>query len=136
MCLNPTTRKKKEFLGPSNHPLTKATEKTLLPEAQGLKVLEAIDRGLDGFGENVGSVFYSLMEREYQFDRSKILERPDEFVTAICAFFRSGSTLVERSIGREILAIFDLPACPSLNFKTALEIVKRHPNLKRVRESE
>jgi len=96
----------------------------------GERVLNGIDRGLEGFGENVAEVFYQEMEKYYNFDRKKILEHPDEFVGAISKFFTVGSSLVERSIGREILKIFEIPVCPSLDFKTAVEIVKRHPSVK------
>jgi len=92
-------------------------------------ILRGIDKGLDAFGENVRTVFYSEMETRYQIGRNKILEHPEEFVGAISRFFTVGSSLVERSIGREILRIFDIPLCPSINFLSAMEIVKRYPNL-------
>ena len=76
-------------------------------------------------------VFYKEMEKYYQFDRNKILEHPEEFVKAISQFFKVGSSLVERSIGREILKAFDIPLCPELNFMSAMEIVKRYPSLKK-----
>jgi hypothetical protein len=94
-------------------------------------VLQGIDKGLDNFGDNVRFVFFSEMEKWSQFDRTKIFEHPEEFVSAISKFFTVGSSLVQRSIGREILTIFEIPLCPSLDFMSALEIVKRHPNLKR-----
>ena len=36
--------------------------------------------------------------------------------------------MVDRSIGKEILREFDLPGSAGLNFRTAVEIVKRHPH--------
>jgi hypothetical protein len=92
-------------------------------------ILKGIDSGLDSFGDNVRTIFYLEMEKYYQFDRNKILEHPEEFVKSISRFFTVGSSLVERSIGREILRIFDIPLCPSITVLSALEIVKRHPNL-------
>ncbi|MDA4130411.1 MAG: hypothetical protein OK457_06535 [Thaumarchaeota archaeon] len=98
-------------------------------------ILRGIDNGLDAFGDNVRTVFYSEMEKYYQFDRNKILEHSEEFVKAISRFFTVGSSLVERSIGREILKVFDIPLCPSLNYFSALEIVKRYPSLSQFRNS-
>jgi hypothetical protein len=92
-------------------------------------ILRGIDSGLDAFGENVRTVFYLEMERYYRFDRTQILEYPEEFVGSISRFFTVGSALVERTIGREILRVFDIPACASITILSALEIVKRHPNL-------
>ena len=92
-------------------------------------ILRGIDSGLDAFGVNVRTVFYSEMEKYYQFERKDILGHIEEFVRSISRFFTVGSCLVERTIGREILKIFDIPTCPSLNISSALEIVKRHPSL-------
>ena len=92
-------------------------------------ILRGIDSGLDAFGVNVRAVFYSEMEKYYQIERNEILEHTEEFVKSISRFFTVGSSLVERTIGREILRIFDIPTCPSINISSALEIVKRHPSL-------
>jgi len=92
-------------------------------------ILRGIDSGLDAFGENVRTVFFLEMEKNYPFDRNQILEHSEEFVGSISKFFTVGSALVERTIGREILRVFDIPPCPSITVLSALEIVKRHPNL-------
>ena len=92
-------------------------------------ILTGIDNGLDAFGDNVRTVFYSEMEKNCHFSRDEIAEHSEEFVGAISRFFKIGSSLVERTIGREILRAFDIPPCPAINILSAFEIVKRHPNL-------
>ena len=69
------------------------------------------------------------MEKNCHFSRDEIAEHSEEFVGAISRFFTVGSSLVERSLGREILKAFDIPPCASINIMSAIEIVKRHPNL-------
>ncbi|MFI5420467.1 MAG: hypothetical protein ACHQ1H_05825 [Nitrososphaerales archaeon] len=98
-----------------------------VPQSLQEGVLEGINKGLESLGQNVREVFYSEMEARHNLERNEILSRPEKFSDAICEFFTNGSTIVERTIGREIVSIFGIPVCPGLNFRTALEIVRRHP---------
>ena len=97
-------------------------------------MLEGISRGLDTLGQNVSNVFYSEWEASHNLGRKEILSKPDEFADAISDFFTAGSSIVERTIGREIVKIFGIPSCPGLNFKTALEIVRRYPHAKKSKD--
>jgi hypothetical protein len=90
-------------------------------------VLEGISKGLESLGQNVREVFYSEMEGQHNLGKDQILSRPEEFSEAISGFFRTGSSIVERTIAKEIVEIFGIPSCPGINFRTALEIVRRHP---------
>ena len=90
-------------------------------------VLYAIERGLDTLGNNVREVFYSDMELAFNLTRNEIVRRPEDFAEAISRFFDVGSSVVERTIGREIVKTFGIPVCPGLTFRVALEIVRRHP---------
>jgi hypothetical protein len=92
------------------------------------QILRGVDNGLDTFGKNVKVIFYAEMESSRQLKRAQILGNVEQFHGMIQQFFGPGSPLVERSIGREILRLFDLPQEAGLSFETALEIVKRHPN--------
>ncbi len=92
------------------------------------QILRGIDNGLDAFGKNVKEVFYLEMEGSKNVKRSEILDSAEQFQGMIEQFFKLGSPLVERCIGREILRIFNLPPEAGLNFKTAVEIVRRHPH--------
>ncbi len=98
-----------------------------LPPAVEKRILRAVDSGLDSFGKNVKEVYYSELESSHGVKISDILRDPDEFQNALAMFFMAGSPLVERSIGKEILREFDLPQYNGVNFRTAIEIVKRHP---------
>jgi hypothetical protein len=98
-----------------------------IPKGMEEGVLEGISRGLDSIGQNVKEVFFSHMELSTQLKRNQILEHPDKFAVALSRFFTVGTSVVDRTIGREIVKAFDIPACPGLNFETALEIIKRHP---------
>ena len=60
--------------------------------------------------------------------RSEIVDNTDKFEKSLSLFFTVGTPIVDRSIGKEILREFDLPASAGLNFRTAIEIVKRHPH--------
>src|SRR5579864_25150 len=61
------------------------------------EILRGIDNGLDAFGDNVRTIFYSDMEKNYHFSRDEIAAHSEEFVGAISRFFTVGSSLVERS---------------------------------------
>ncbi|HVB12552.1 MAG TPA: hypothetical protein VNE86_05415 [Nitrososphaerales archaeon] len=94
------------------------------------QILLGIDNGLDAFGKNVKEIFYAQMETSRQFKRSQILDNIEQFQLMIEQFFKEGSPFVERSVGREILLMFDIAPPSGVNFKTAVEIVKRHPRQK------
>lgn len=91
-------------------------------------ILQGVDNGLDMFGNNVKQVFYMEMESSKQIKRAQILDNREEFHNMIEQFFGPGASLIERSIGRAILCLFNLPPAAGLSFATALEIIKRHPN--------
>lgn len=90
-------------------------------------ILDGISKGLDAIGPNVEEVFYSEMRLSHGLSKNEILDRPEEFEAAMSSFFRVGTSLVDRAIGREIVKNFGIPACPGINFKTALEIVMKLP---------
>jgi hypothetical protein len=90
-------------------------------------VLEGIARGLDSIGQNVKEIFYLQMEVTAQIKENQILANPDRFSLALSKFFTIGTSVVDRAIGREIVKAFGIPACPGINFETALEIISRHP---------
>jgi hypothetical protein len=92
------------------------------------RILRGVDNGLESYGKNVKEVFYSEMEASQDMKRSEIVDFPDKFEKSLSLFFTVGTSIVNRSIGREILREFDLPGSAGLNFKTAIEIVKRHPH--------
>lgn len=91
------------------------------------KILNGVDKGFEIYGENVKAIFYDQMEKSLGFKRSDILSNPDLFDRALLQFFKVGKTIVDRSIGRQILHEFSLPEVAGLNFRTAVEIVRRHP---------
>ena len=97
----------------------------------GTGILDGISKGLDAIGSNVGEVFYSEMLLSHNLSKHEILERPEEFTEAMSKFFKVGTMLVDRAIGREIVKNFGIPVCPGLNFKTAMEIVMRLPGTKK-----
>jgi hypothetical protein len=97
------------------------------PQDIGTGILDGISKGLDTIGPNVEEVFYSEMLVSYGLSKNEILDRPEEFEAAMSSFFRVGTCLVDRAIGREIVKNFGIPACPGINFKTALEIVMKLP---------
>ena len=92
------------------------------------RILRGVDNGLESYGKNVKEVFYSEMEASQEMKRSEIVDNPDRFEKSLSLFFTIGTLRVDRSIGKEILQEFDLPASAGLNFRTAVEIVKRHPH--------
>ena len=92
------------------------------------QILRGIDNGLDAFGKNVKEYLYAEMESSKQLGRGEILDNMEQFHAMIEQFFKAGSPLVERSMGREILLVFKLTPPSGVNSKTAVEIVKRHPH--------
>ncbi len=94
-------------------------------------ILDGISKGLDAIGSNVEQVFYSEMMLSHNLTKNEILERPEEFTEAMSKFFRAGTMLVDRAIGREIVKNFGIPVCPGINFKTAMEIVMKLPGTKK-----
>ena len=94
------------------------------------QILHGIDNGLDAFGKNVKEIFYAEMETSKQLKRGQILDNVEQFQLMIEQFFKEGSPFVERSVGREILLMFDLAPPSGVNFMTAVEIVKLHPRRK------
>jgi hypothetical protein len=97
----------------------------------GSGILDGISKGLDTVGSNVEQIFYSEMMLSHKLSRNEILERPEEFTEAMSQFFKVGTLLVDRAIGREIVKNFGIPLCPGLNFKTALDIVMKLPGTKK-----
>ena len=98
-----------------------------IDEATGSVILDGISKGLDVIGPNVEQVFYTEMMYSHNLTKNEILERPEEFTEAMSQFFRVGTSLVDRTIGREIVKNFGIPVSPGLTFKTALEIVMKLP---------
>jgi hypothetical protein len=92
------------------------------------RILLGVDAGLDFYGKNVKDIFYAEMEATQCLKRSEIVANPETFEKSLQLFFLSGTTIVDRSIGRGILRQFDLPLSAGLTFRTAVEIVKRHPH--------
>ena len=92
------------------------------------RILRGVDNGLESYGKNVKEVFYSEMEASQDMKRSEIVDNTDKFEKSLSLFFTVGTSMVDRSIGKEILREFDLPGSAGLNFRTAVEIVKRHPH--------
>ena len=99
----------------------------LIDEATGSVILDGISKGLDVIGPNVEQVFYTEMMYSHNLTKNEILDRPEEFTEAMSKFFRVGTSLVDRTIGREIVKNFGIPVSPGLTFKTALEIVMKLP---------
>jgi len=97
----------------------------------GSGILDGISKGLDTIGSNIEQVFYSEMMLSHNLSKNEILDRPEEFTEAMSQFFKVGTTLVDRAIGREIVKNFGIPVFPGLNFKTALEIVMKLPGTKK-----
>lgn len=91
------------------------------------RILRGVDYGLDFYGKNVKEVFYAEMEATQGLTRPEIVDNPERFEKSLSLFFTTGASMVDRSIGRGILREFDLPLSAGLNFRTAIEIVKRHP---------
>ena len=91
------------------------------------KILNGVDKGFEIYGENVKEIFYDQMEKSLGFKRPDILNNPELFDLALLQFFKVGKTIVDRTIGRQILHEFKLPEVAGLNFRTAVEIVRRHP---------
>ena len=91
------------------------------------KILDGVDRGFEIYGKNVKEIFYNQMEESIGIRRSDILNKPDLFERALLQFFTVGKTIVDRTIGKQILHEFKLPEVAGLNFRTAIEIVRRHP---------
>jgi len=92
------------------------------------RILHGVDDGLDSYGKNVKDIFYMQMEAMESLKRSEIVDNPEKFEECLSRFFTAGTPIVDRSIGRAILQEFDIPVCAGLNFRTAVEIVKRHPH--------
>jgi len=111
--------------------LDKASDEDNLAQIQ-RRVIEGVSRGLNSLGHNMAEVFFSEMELSFNLRKGEILSRPEEFADAIYSFFKNGSSIVERTIGREMVKIFDIPVCPGLTFHSALEIVKRHPRTAKI----
>ena len=99
-------------------------------EDVGSGILDGISKGLETISPNVEEVFYSDMRLSHNLSKNEILDRPEEFSAAISTFFKVGSPLVDRAIGKEIVKNFGIPVCPGINFKTALEIVLKLPSKK------
>ena len=94
--------------------------------------MKGVDNGFDSFGKNVKEIFYKEMESSKQLKRNEILDNMEQFHAMIEQFFGMGSPLVERSVGREVLRIFNLPPEAGLNFKTVIEIIRRHPKVESI----
>ena len=92
------------------------------------RIMRGVDNGLESYGKNVKEIFYSEMEASQNMKRSEIVDNADKFEKSLSLFFTVGTPIVDRCIGKEILREFDLPASAGLNFRTAVEIVKRHPH--------
>ena len=92
------------------------------------RILRGVDNGLESYGKNVKEIFYSEMEASQNMKRSEIVDNTDKFEKSLSLFFTVGTPIVDRFIGKEILREFDLPGSAGLNFRTAIEIVKRHPH--------
>jgi hypothetical protein len=99
------------------------------------RVYEGIRRGLDSLGKNVSDAFFSEMETSFGMTRSEVVYFPEKFAEALSGYFKAGSSIVERTVSREIVKLFDIPACPGLNFRTALEIVRKHPKTRETLDS-
>jgi hypothetical protein len=93
------------------------------------RILKGIDRGFEIYGKNVKDIFFKEMEVSLSITRSQILDNPEGFERALKQFFTAGAAIVDRSIGKEILREFELPQAAGLNFRTAIEIVRRHPSM-------
>ena len=73
------------------------------------RILRGVDNGLESYGKNVKEVFYSEMEASQDMKRSEIVDNTDKFEKSLSLFFTVGTSIVDRSIGKEILREFDLP---------------------------
>ncbi|MGI0091022.1 MAG: hypothetical protein ACREBS_04885 [Nitrososphaerales archaeon] len=107
--------------------LSKEVESPSFPSIEE-RVLQGVGNGLDSIGVNVKQVFYAEMESSYGLEKAEICDNPERFSAVIIKFFTVGASFIERAIGREVLKMFDLPPSAGLNFRTSLEIVKRHPH--------
>ncbi|HYB05100.1 MAG TPA: hypothetical protein VED17_11610, partial [Nitrososphaerales archaeon] len=75
----------------------------LIDEATGSLILDGISKGLDAIGPNVEQVFYTEMMYSHNLTKNEILDRSEEFTEALSQFFRVGTSLVNRTIGQEIV---------------------------------
>ena len=64
--------------------------------------LEALDRGLDVFGENVHTVVYFELRKTYGISREEIPTKPDLLVATIEKLFGMGSAAVSRAVRKEL----------------------------------
>jgi hypothetical protein len=98
-----------------------------IDEALGNGILDGISKGFDAIGPNVEQVFYTEMMLSHNLTKNEILERPEAFKEAMSQFFRVGTSLVDRTIGQEIVKNFGLPISPGITFQSALELVLKLP---------
>ncbi|MDA4129477.1 MAG: hypothetical protein OK457_01780 [Thaumarchaeota archaeon] len=103
------------------------SQSLIATEEIGSGILDGISKGLDSIGANVEEVFYTEMMLSHNLSKNEILDRPEEFTEAMSKFFRIGTSLVDRAIGKEIVKNFGIPVRPGINFKTAMEIVMKLP---------
>ena len=107
-----------------------------LNEQIGSGILDGISKGLEAIGPNVEEVFYNEMMFSHNLTKNDILERPEEFAEAMSKFFRVGTSLVDRTIGQEIVKNFGIPVSPGINFKSALEIVMKLPTASQAKKTQ
>ncbi len=77
-----------------------------LNEEIGSGILDGISKGLEAIGPNVEQVFYNEMMFSHNLTKNDILYRPEEFTEAMSKFFKVGTSLVDRTIGKEIVKNF------------------------------
>ena len=107
-----------------------------LNEEIGSGILDGISKGLEAIGPNVEQVFYNEMMFSHNLTKNDILDRPEEFSEAMSKFFKVGTSLVDRTIGKEIVKNFGIPAYPGINFKSALEIVMKLPTASQAKKTQ
>jgi hypothetical protein len=82
--------------------------------------LNAIDRGLNVFGENVHIVLYFELQKSQGISREEIPLKPQLFVEFVNQFFGVGAAVVSRSIRKELEITSGIKGLTSKDLLTAL----------------
>jgi hypothetical protein len=89
------------------------------------KILECVDSALRKLGESVSKSIYYYLKKDFNLERSEILDRPEIFEKALTSTFgKQGAKMIEKLIMVEIGNSFQLRRGSSLTFKEAVVTIK------------
>jgi hypothetical protein len=89
------------------------------------KIQACVEKGFEFLAESAKvSVFWHL-EHDFKITKDSVIEKPDEFASALRHIFGEGALLLEKKISSEICRSFAISLVDTPNFSRIVELAKK-----------